>query len=69
MFCLLKDPDARISLPTAVNVKRYQDDIGPKYPDVKEVQAAADGLKLWVQKSYNYRIQICFITGGLMVTM
>ena len=60
MFCLLNDPDARIPLPTAADVKRYQDAIGAKYPDVKEVWAAANGLKLWVQKSGNYNIQNIF---------
>ena len=63
MFYLLKDPDARISLPIVRDVKNYQDAIGAKYLEVKEVWAAADGLKLWVKKPGNYIIQNMFYNG------
>ena len=63
MFYLLKDPDARISLPTVRDIKNYQNAIEAKYIEVKEVWAAADGLKLWVKKPGNYRIENMFYNG------
>ena len=61
--CLINDPDARIILPTVAEVRKYQDAIGAKYPEVAEVWAAADGLKLCVEASGNYCTQNMFFNG------
>ena len=63
LVCLINDPDARITLPTEADVKKYQEAIGAKYPEVAEVWAAADGLKLCVEASGNYCTQNMFFNG------
>ena len=55
--CLLHalscDLDSKVLLPTVLKVIFFQEVIGAKYPLCSDVWAAADGLKLLIQKSTN----------------
>ena len=63
LVCLMDDPDARVTVPTLADVRRYQKAIGDKYPLVGDVWGAADGLKLGVESSGNYAIQNMYYNG------
>ena len=49
LHILCRDPDAIVRLPTSDEVIFYQSAIVNKSPNVAEVRAAADGLKLFIQ--------------------
>ena len=63
LVCIIKDPNARITVYTVDEDRKYQRAIGEKYHLVGEVWGAADGLKLRVKQSGNYATQNMFYNG------
>ena len=57
LHALSRDVDSKVLIPTISQVKFFQEVIGAKYPLCSDVWAAADGLKLLIQKSTDERKQ------------
>ena len=49
LHILCRDPYTVIRIPTSDEVRFYQSTIRTKYPNVAEILAIADGLKLFIQ--------------------
>lgn len=54
---------ARITMPTATDVERFQTAFRTKYSMLKDVYCVADGLKLYLEQSGDYIIQNMFYNG------
>ena len=51
LHALSRDPASQVNLPSLSKIRFYQEVIGLKYPLCSDVWAAADGLKLLIQKA------------------
>ena len=68
LHVLSNDDDAKVILPSLVKVRFYQEVIGLKYPLCHDVWAAADGLKLLIQKAECEKNRIITTMAGLTPT-
>ena len=58
-----KDALAQIRIPSRNEIKSYQEAIGERHPNIGDVWATMDGLKLHLQQSGNDEIQEQFYNG------
>jgi len=63
LACLLKHDAARVTAPTADEIEAYKEAITRKYPRMRNVWGACDGLKLQIEESGNWFIQNQFYNG------
>lgn len=63
LACLLKHDAARVTTPTANDIEVYKEAITRKYPRMRNVWGACDGLKLQIEQSKNWFIQNQFFNG------
>jgi DDE superfamily endonuclease len=60
---LLRHPDAHVKMPTTTEVGLFASAINEKYPSLRDVWGAMDGLKLYIERSGNEREQNMFFNG------
>ena len=63
MCALLKHRDAKVMLPNQSELQSFVSAISNKYPILKDVWGACDGLKIPIEKASNYSVQNNFYNG------
>jgi hypothetical protein len=58
-----------VDIPSAEEVKAYQEKIVTNFPDLEEVWCVMDGLKIPIQNQLMKKRRMHTIMGGFMITL